>query len=258
MRLGFGLLPFQGFPVCGAISVGHTHRSASPLVKPDVRISRIRLARKPLSRACTYHPFGPATQSEVIHRRGAKALLWEQRSMLNVRRCPLMRFRQGPLARPTLLGVLATMTPSDSCRSTTAVMYSRRRSHPLASAWDATRAGLSGSLTNLSAPAVPFHPGEPDRCTCSCLGDPYWLHHLWKAGRSHLCHEAEPGSRLRITADAFGPSGSGRRIAPPSAEFPTWVTSISHGQYLSTNKTRQASPDAPKALRRALRLGVFA
>ena len=45
MRLGFGLLQFQGFPVCGAISVCHAHAVASPLLKPDVRISRIRLSQ---------------------------------------------------------------------------------------------------------------------------------------------------------------------------------------------------------------------
>jgi hypothetical protein len=43
--LGSGLLPFQGFPVCGAISVCHARTAASPLVKPDWRVSRIRLTR---------------------------------------------------------------------------------------------------------------------------------------------------------------------------------------------------------------------
>src|SRR4051794_37400094 len=32
-----------------------------------------------------------------------------------------------------------------------------------------TRPGLSGSSIDLSAPAVPYHPGEPDRCICSLL-----------------------------------------------------------------------------------------
>jgi len=48
--LGSGLLPFQGFPVCGAISVCHARAAASPLFKPDVRISRIRLTRGRIAR----------------------------------------------------------------------------------------------------------------------------------------------------------------------------------------------------------------
>ena len=53
------------------------------------------------------------------------------------------------------------------------------------------------------------------------------------------------GSRLRITADAFAFQGSGRRIAPTAARSATWRTNNYHGQYLSTDKNRQALPDAP-------------
>ena len=44
-RLGFGLHPFQGFPVRGSISACHAILATSALFKPDVRISRIRLTR---------------------------------------------------------------------------------------------------------------------------------------------------------------------------------------------------------------------
>jgi hypothetical protein len=58
-------------------------------------------------------------------------------------------------------------------------------------------------------------------------------------------NEAESGSRLRITADAFAFQGSDRRIAPTAARSATWRTNNYHGQYLSTDKNRQALPDAP-------------
>jgi hypothetical protein len=44
--LGCGLLPCRGFPLRGAISVCRASKFPSPLVKPDVQISRIRLSRK--------------------------------------------------------------------------------------------------------------------------------------------------------------------------------------------------------------------
>ena len=53
------------------------------------------------------------------------------------------------------------------------------------------------------------------------------------------------GSRLRITADAFAFRGSDRRITLAAARSATWRTNNYHGQYLSTDKNRQASPDAP-------------
>jgi hypothetical protein len=62
-------------------------------------------------------------------------------------------------------------------------------------------------LTDLSASAVPNHPGEPGRCTCSLLHDRHGLHHFRKPGHSQRCHEVETGSRLRITADAFASRG---------------------------------------------------
>jgi hypothetical protein len=58
-------------------------------------------------------------------------------------------------------------------------------------------------------------------------------------------NEAESGSRLRITADAFAFQGSDRRITPTAARSATWRTNNYHGQYLSTDKNRQALPDAP-------------
>ena len=51
--LGFGIVPCQGFPGCALVATCHVVAAASPLFKPDVRISRIRLSRKSLLEACT-------------------------------------------------------------------------------------------------------------------------------------------------------------------------------------------------------------
>jgi hypothetical protein len=67
------------------------------------------------------------------------------------------------------------------------------------------------------------------------------LHHIWKAGHSHLRNEAEPGSRSRITADAFASSGFDSEVALAAAESASWRTSNSHGQFLSTDEINQAS-----------------
>jgi hypothetical protein len=67
------------------------------------------------------------------------------------------------------------------------------------------------------------------------------LHLIWKDGHSHLRNEAEPGSRFRITADAFAFSGFDGEVALAAAESASWRTSNSHGQYLSTDKINQAS-----------------
>jgi hypothetical protein len=56
-----------------------------------------------------------------------------------------------------------------------------------------------------------------------------------------LRNEAEPGSRFRITADAFAFPGFDGEVALAAAGSTSWRTSNSHGQYLSTDKTNQAS-----------------
>jgi hypothetical protein len=48
------------------------------------------------------------------------------------------------------------------------------------------------------------------------------LHPIWKAGHSHLRNEAEPGSRFRITADAFAFSGFDDEVALAAAESASW------------------------------------
>jgi hypothetical protein len=67
------------------------------------------------------------------------------------------------------------------------------------------------------------------------------LHLIWKDGHSHLRNEAEPGSRFRITADAFAFPGFDGEVTRAAAESASWRTSNSHGQFLSTDKINQAS-----------------
>ena len=112
---------------------------------------------------------------------------------------------------------------------------------------------LSGSSVDLSVPAVSNHPGKftrPCRFVMATFPLPVWrcwLHHLWQAGHFHKRNEAESSSRFRITAGTFVPSGSARPVTRPHAEFPSWSTNSYHGQYLSTDKINQTSPDAPEA-----------
>lgn len=46
--------------------------------------------------------------------------------------------------------------------------------------------GLPGSSTDLSARAVPTHPGEPGDCWCPLLRRRCWLQPLWEPGHSHI------------------------------------------------------------------------
>jgi len=79
-------------------------------------------------------------------------------------------FRQGPFAPPELPGFVATMNPSDSRPSQTAVMFFRSLSDGFPH--ESLRpVGSLRFLIDLSLPAVLFHPGEPGRRACSLLGD---------------------------------------------------------------------------------------
>ena len=124
---------------------------------------------------------------------------------------------RGPSLRGQLPRFVATMSPSDSRPGRATVMDSRRpliRRHARA---PTTRPGLSGSSIDLSAPAVPYSPRRsPTAASARCFAAGVRLHPIWEAGHSHLCNEAETGSRFRITADAFAfPGSDGGSPAPP-------------------------------------------
>jgi len=100
--------------------------------------------------------------------------------------------------------------------------------------------GLSGSSTDLSARAVPSHPGKPGVHPCSLFihrqqASPHsggWPLSPWR-------NEAETGSlALRLMRSAFGASTMG--LLPSAARLPTWRTSKYHGNYLSSCKVCQA------------------
>lgn len=107
--------------------------------------------------------------------------------------------------------------------------------------------GLPGSMAGLSVPAAPNHPGGPNHRNCSHLMVRAGFTNSGRLAILRLRNEAESGSRFRIAADTFVPSGSAQQVAPLHAEFPTWITNFSHVQYLSTEKTNQASPGTPES-----------
>jgi hypothetical protein len=109
--------------VRGSISACHAIVVTSALFKPDVQISRIRLARIQSAPGVHRSPCLAEGPSPVVH--------WEVVFRSRVapsgppRRHPGTRIRQGPFAPRELPRFHATMTPSDSCPSPRTVMYSR-------------------------------------------------------------------------------------------------------------------------------------
>jgi len=94
-------------------------------------------------------------------------------------------------------------------------------------------------------PPSPTTPESPTAARARCLAVGARLHPSRQAGHSHWSNEAESGSlTLRLTC--MSPRASRTRIAPKRADSTTWRASNYHGQYLATNKNRQASPDTPR------------
>ena len=190
----------SGFPhACLSIRMPYT-ATHSPLLEPDVQISRIRLSRglspQAFARSCRLllgllaqllsqereflrqlPPAAPLRQPLAplpVFRSGSFTV--QAALPLSDSACP----RQGPFAPRALPRFSATMGLSDS-----------RPAPPLQLCFPAGRwacptlPGLPGSSTNLSARAVPNHPGEPDDCSCPLLHRRCWLHPLRKTGHSH-------------------------------------------------------------------------
>src|ERR1700678_3399721 len=105
------------------------------------------------------------------------------------KRCLALReygIRQGPLAPRELPRFHATMAPSDSRAGPTTVIHSRRQFavphlHGLG---DPT--GLPGSSMDLLTPAVPYNPGESDRCVARCFAVGGRLRPFGGDSHSHL------------------------------------------------------------------------
>ena len=209
---------------------GAAGAAASPLVKPDVRISRIRLTRRDSSMNMHgKYPLGSPTSA--VLGRGLKSVVG--RSQAEHASSCLTTLRQDPFAPPELPRFIATMNPSDS-RSQPGRGYSFPR--PVVPA----KAGTPRRVSQVPNGSVAIRRPQPPRgagplhmlvASWSVLASP--LMEGWPL--PDLSHEAESGSlALRLTAS---PSrASSRRVAPRNARSATWPTSNYHGPYLSTNK----------------------
>jgi hypothetical protein len=71
-------------------------------------------------------------------------------------------------------------------------------------------------------PPSPTTPESPTAASARCSAVGVRLHLLWEDGHSHLRIEAEPGSRSRITADAFAFPGSDGEVARAAAGSASW------------------------------------
>ena len=149
--------------VRGSISACHANRVTSALFKPDMKISLIRLARTHSLRGMHWLP-SLAAELELSSVRRLNSVIGFPQAVLLPSSGP--RVRQGPFAPRELPRFNATMAPSDSRPGRPAVMVS----HP--TLVRDTRIDQAGPLRfpiDLSTPAVPYHPGGPDRCVCSLL-----------------------------------------------------------------------------------------
>lgn len=163
--------------------------------------------------------------------------LWAEAKTEHASSCAT-NLRQGPFAPPALPGFHATMNPSDS-RS----QPKRSYLFPRFVVKD-TAPGLSGSWRVFRYPPSSTTPGSRTAAHAHYFAVRAGFAHYGRLATPSLHHEAESGSlALRLTASPS--EASSQRVAPCNAQSATWPTSNYHGQYLSTNKTRQASPDAP-------------
>jgi hypothetical protein len=207
--LGYGLLPFQGFPVCGAISVYH----AKPCRLPPPQTGRADFPHPafPEFFAGGMHDAGRLASQRNGHLREPRGLwpvLWEQSSMLYSPPLTSRQIRQGSFARPALPGVLTTMSPSDSPRSQETVICSRRLlADRKASSVDPPRRISQVPRLICRRPPSPLTPRSPIAALARCFTIGMRLRRLREDGRSYKFNEAETGSRLRITADAFAFQG---------------------------------------------------
>ena len=91
--------------------------------------------------------------------------------------------------------------------------------HPLRVGSSPPRRAFPGSSTDLSSRAASNHPGDSDRCICSLLPCPCWLHPGRRIGQSRLPNEAVSSSlTLRLmSSPARGFSVSGFPSCCPPA-----------------------------------------
>jgi hypothetical protein len=156
-----------------------------------------------------------------------------------------IQIRQGPFARPALPGVLTTTNPSDSPRSQTTVINSRRLLADRYAPSVHPRRGVSQVPWLIcQRPPPPTTPESSTAARARCFAADVRFRLIWQVDHSQKRNEAESGSlALRLTPSSS--RGFGRRVTPTTARSTTRRTSNYHGQFLSTNKINQASPGTP-------------
>jgi hypothetical protein len=223
------------------------------------RTDRRRLPPLQTGRADFPHPAYPRTlrskacadrcrlgrRTETLPRNEVgRSLFWEQRSM-----CILTLLHVESLAGPLRS---TGITPLHHYYEPLRLPIEPRRSYGfprLVDVWPAGQASLD-RVSQVPDDSVgircPLPPRRARSLQTSVASRPMTGFTLsGRAGHSQTRNEAVSGSRFRITADAFAFRGSDRRITPTAAQSATWRTNNYHGQYLSTDKNRQALPDAP-------------
>ena len=160
-----------------------------------------------------------------------------------------IQIRQGPFARPALPGVLTTTNPSDSPRSQTTVIISRRLLADRYAPSVHPRRGVSQVPWLIcQRPPPPTTPESSTAARARCFAADVRFRLIWQVDHSQKRNEAESGSlALRLTPSSS--RGFGRRVTPTTARSTTRRTSNYHGQFLSTNKINQASPGTPDSRR---------
>ena len=201
--------------------------AASPLFKPDLRISRIRLSQGHFAERQTPRPsrLGQPAESSPQEKgwqshNGSKLQVdpfpfCEHMSLAGALRSTGITRRPhyyGPLRLPIKpnIGYLFPISVDSPA-------------HPAGKSLD-----WASQVPRLicRCPLSPITPGRPVAAYTCCFATGSRLHHLRKDGHDQLCHEAESGSlTLRLTPSPHGASTAGSPRQPPA-----WL----HGQQAIT------------------------
>jgi hypothetical protein len=207
---------------------------ASPLVKPDGRVSRIRLSRRDSSMNMHGDHLRLGHPSVAISEAGVKSVVGRSQDGARL--------------------FVRHDSPTGSLRSTRVTRLRRyyeplrlpdEPSHSYLFLWsvDAPRQvgrspGSLRFLVNRSMPAVRSHPGGSDRCLCSLLGGRCQASPLLEGWPSPMVSRGRNRFTF-VTADTFASQGSAQPITRPHAWSATCRTSNLHVQSLSTEKINQ-------------------
>ena len=135
-----------------------------PSSNQDVRISRIRLARR-YSLMNRHEDYLRLDHQPAAASKAGLSPLWAEAKTEHASSCAT-NLRQGPFAPPELPGFDATMNPSDSRRGQTTVIDSRG---PLSLPSSGTAPGLSGSRRVFRYPPSSTTPGSRTAAYAHCF-----------------------------------------------------------------------------------------